>query len=528
MPTNISAATAEVLSSLPTSKVVDLESQNVDLWYSITARINQTAFAVRAESSNGTYQPLVEFYETDGTTLYLGLTWAPQYNHTNIVPIEDGATVLVKVARFGSAAGATATVYFYDPPRVTAPAGSMTVFADGTMPDPPGALATVIDATTGTTLQIRRDLPVTESADTLPTGELLAADFRILGLHLLGSDLTTTATITGLFSADLASMQYLLVHASSTKFFAIQQTGTFTGGPPTAAPTVWRISATGTVEDTWTLPAVTAVLAMGVSPDGNTLYYSVRATGNPSTFHIKRYDLTNDTPLTDFALELDPGDPTTVLPVPTQFGIRVLADGTITVHVAYQNIMAANLVVYKAMYSYAPDGTLLNTYAIPSGYSIDRPERAEDDPDSFFVWLKSNAPAFNARSRFQRVQASDGTILEDWEKTNVNHSDTSTGVAASGAYSLTTGALTDPFGPNTSCPATMLRSGVPPEVLITSTPPPTDLSTPPCCAPDGVTTVPVAGATGEPVVFPLLPWTSFCVGGGLVPTASAPSDGETW
>lgn len=37
-----------------------------------------------------------------------------------------------------------------------------------------------------------------------------------------------------------------------------------------------------------------------------------------------------------------------------------------------------------------------------------------------------------------------------------------------------------------------------------------------------------AGATGEPLTFPLLPWTAECAGGGLVPTASAPTGGETW
>jgi hypothetical protein len=339
MPTNTSAGLADVVSSVPVVLVVDMESQNVDLWYSFSAPTGQTAFAVRAESSNGTYQPLVEFYEPDGTTLYLGLTWAAQYNLTNIVPIADGETVLVCIRRFGSAAGATATINFYDPPREAVPAGSFMVLGDAIIPEPAGALATIISATTGETLQVRRGLPPCESADTLPTGELLSVDYRNLGLTLYDSQLNEIASIPSL-SPDVATMEHFLVHASADKFFAILQAGTFTGSPATAAPTVWRISAAGTIEDTWTLPAVRPVYAMGVSTDGSTLYYSLLATASPTTFHVKRYDLDADAPLSDFALELDPSDPATVLPVPSVFGIRVTADDTVVVHVEYKNTIA--------------------------------------------------------------------------------------------------------------------------------------------------------------------------------------------
>lgn len=493
-PTNISAATAAVIASLPVTLTVDLESQNVDLWYSFTAPLNQIALSVRvtADPDNGTYRPVIQFYEPDGTTQYLGIPWEGTYGHTNMAPIADATEVLICVRRVGSAALAGAVIVVDTPPQVSAPPASILIPADSRLP---GELqfSVVFDAVTGDTLQVRPGLPAGETGDTLPSGRTLMTDYAAFGLRLMSPQLATLGTITGLFGASREGLPHLFVHASSTKFFTAQNVDS-----QSADATVIRIADDGTVETSWTLPSNShALRAFAVSPDGNTAYYYRNGFSV-----LYRYDLAGDAPLSDFPLT------NMTSRTISDYGVKVLADGTVVV------VQKGTFIDFPTVVQwYADDGTELGQF-FPAPYSVDRPERSSDDPASFWIWLKNSTDNSVPSARYRLTETSTGDALTTLDLDEYQETAKDADLfALNGPRSVRTGPLVNSFGAMTSCPLITIKETLAPPPPPTPPPVPPPVPIPPsdCCTTPTTGTVPNPTATGI-LTAPIFA----CEGGGLV------------
>lgn len=507
MPSNISAETATAITSLPFKATVDPGSASAHLWWKYTAQasdvyLNGFGWADDA----GAYRPQLRVWR--GSSPYaLAQDTTLGTNHGDRVPVA-----------FTAVAGET---YWFDvsDANATEPLGAPLEFSVVTAPaaqasagelfipdDDSGFPGAILSPVTG---EVRRfvTFPGAETADILPTGEILTYNFSAgLSLEIYDRAFRRTAHITG---TPLSLLAHPLITCDHVEVFYIydQQTRV-----------VYTIGRDGSVGGTTWGPLPSGTHSIAVSRDGTVLYFIASITSG-----ISRWDLVNDADLG----VLSSTGVTGYSGVDDAF---VFADGSFLY--SYGKADGSRNFARR----FAPDGTLIAEIELEHAANlfIDR-MCLNSDERSFWVWYHYD-PDFQ-RSRFS-LYSMDGTLLRSFEQPQ----------APAGLVYVDT-PVQNPtrWGHANSCPILVLRQ---PEIASLAL---LDDSIPCCPSPTKKPCQPSPGAPASPASRPLqtstgpllksantLPasgpttpldasyWERQCAGGGTVPTASDPVDSESW
>lgn len=443
-PTNQTPATALPMSldyayTLPD---VDLATpNNCDVWWSYTAQAGDVVVGFWAYDVG-----LVASY-TPTTTVWTGpigsLTQKMDGNSATDVPcqfsVTPGEIYYLRVRNssgMAPAAGTSVQISALRPPNLTAtgPTGALLINDannDGSLP------ATLIDSTTGAVLQFKNGIAAGEAGSVSPAGVFALDDADSEEIRVYSPLLATVAALSFPYYSDI-TLPYIA--PSTSEVFYVSN-----GGDPPRNAEVATLNSDGTwTLITWDL-GVVAVAA--VCPNNaETILYFVRQGGGVG--QIERYDLVNSLPLSDLAA---------AVPTNATYDICVLADDTILA--SYVDLSPNNFEVRR----YSTAGALLNTYSFGAAGSITPPRMclANDAGVSFWVMFLDSTDAAN--QFVQRIQVSDGTVLDNLDTVVFNR----------GVYQGTSAADNPRFGHSNSCPI------LPPRITITGTETPTPTPTPP-------------------------------------------------
>jgi hypothetical protein len=428
-PPNTTPATATVM-TMPYAVTLDVREAAApthDVWFTYTAGPSDYQMSFWAYANPGSnFQVTTRVYV--GTPVVPHLDLNADHGTPMQLPLTPGETYWFQVWNDG-------VTEPLDSPLLVATARGQNVATVGWtigIPDEAAGLPMVIYSQTGTIQQIR-PFPAGEAAVVLPNGISLWHDNAPVGgaialydaaLGVLGTTIDWTFTGNPLMTSNRVDTFYVGDRGNA---FAV---------PPEAAR-VTTVSLTGVMGPTvWTL-AANGLRAIGVARDETVLYYA-----QPGSEAVRRWDLVADLALAPLAaavsgyVVVDP--------------LLVLADATILVGSVRQPASLDSVVR-----RYAPDGTLLHTYALGAARLGHLTHHT--DETSFWVWLHL-AGAEAGFSRFQRLQVSDGTVLESFDAPQFD----------GGVYQGTTLPPPDAFGHSESCPFVL----VPPLPAFGDTPEP--------------------------------------------------------
>lgn len=509
MPSNTSAASATLISSLPYSITVDPDNAAQHLWWKYVATADDVAIGLFAWADDaGAYRPKLHVWKGDTAGTINDDTPLAGFEAQRkpcVLPTFEGETYWFQVKDANATEPLGASLVFSVLP---APAARMRrgdyFIADDTGGDDDYENwfpASVTSPATGDVTRIVR-FPATEQADQLPTGEILTANWNSTDSNHLSLFAKTVTTRI----ADIPSIRGDSIRGQGTLgvFYVLDH----------VSGIVYTVSRSGVVGGRTWMPTG-AFVGIAANADGTVLYYTTTSSaGSP----VKRWDLVNDIAMSDL-----PGSAVTGYGVSGD--LLVMADDTLIVF--YGGGSPADYFARR----YSADGaTVLNTYSFGS----QAPGRTNIGADR--LSFGSFAHIADAASRFTRYDLS-GTILEQYEQYQCN----------AGFFQFAT-PIADPprFGHSQSCPLIILQQDETARRVV-------DDSVPCCEAECGCPPSPISSPTGSPSSAPIptsagpvLPpantipqtgaptpldpsyWDRLCAGAGTVPTASDPVDAESW
>lgn len=484
-PTNTTAATAQVLSTWGEYEIADVNllSAPYELWFTYTTLADEYVLGVRGKAPvASTYDPIFRVYDgTVGSLNEIFAATAP--NRAGDVPVQPLTQYWVKVTQAtGGVPNAPLTFV-----SAKAPTGIVNV-ADLMIPDVSGGFRmAVIDPATGT-VKAYVVFPAGESGTILPDGTIamedsVASNIKIYTDPLAAAIATVSIDLNGNGQINSNNLDAFYVFQSSSP------------------AVITKVSNGGSILDSWTLP-LNGVRGGAVSPDESIAYWiqNVGVANQP----VRRYDLVNDTPLSDLAAGI----------ASTSFarGLQVLGDGSVLV--SYRPSSGDQFIR-----RYSAAGATLNTYTrFPlATRTVDRITLNVNDGE-FWLWEQDDTTHY-----LTLIRASDGVELHAIQ----------TPITVDGEIQETSDDA-DTFGASWSCPLLVNRKAftVPtPGSVPTST---TEICE---CVPgtgNPGTTVPPGGTSSPPVITNPPPLEATigeqlsCGGGGLVPTQDDFAPSETW
>lgn len=465
-------------------------------------------------NKGGTFSPITNLYKSDGSTVITGgldqsfwrrLNAATFYvrvtNHFPSVATDFDFTCQFAQGAFVATPFPTDAILINDDSAIPAvgPYATSPFPATVWLPD-------------GTFLGFARDVVAGEIGDILPSGVSLWHD-RWQGsagsyLRIYHPDLTllaSTDTSPSVFgSAGAAAVcndgtQFILVNRSNNAIYSISAAG--------AVATLGQLTGLG--------PGV--VNSIGVSRDGNTLYYTVNFEEK-----IRRWDLSTDSALADFyTVPIAAGDVgvvgfSTFIGSPRVAGvIVVLSDDSV---VTWYKDFGTSLFTIIHLDS---GGSLLHSHELASGEIVNRINYSAGNPDQLNAWFFLNDLD---HSQIGTYNIAAGTFSSSF-----------TIPSFSGGISRVGGDSTI-FGPSYSCALATLNT----TIVIDEPDEDTGDDTVPCCADeppgsgtdnDGKPKPPGLVPAGNPgAILPTVTpaWTITCVGLGTVPSAADLTDCESW
>ena len=414
-PPNTTPATAIDLGPRPVALPIDVTALagGGSLWYRLTVVAGEFLIGLSAVAAPGGALATLSVFSDAGITPYLGLSAAKRLQ----MPVTPGAVFYVQIGAVP--AGSTSVALTVDVgPNLATPVGSLAINDDAA-----GFPLVVLSAADGTPQQFRGPFPAGEAGAAVPDGHSLWQDEFTgegNGFVLFDARLTPLATIP--WPADITYSGFPAVATNRVDRFYLGDTG---GG--TRHASVTTVSVAGVLGATvWTL-GIGGLTSIAVSPDEMTLYYAGN-TSDPSHV-IFRWDLVGNVALPPIAASIAGAFSN------NGQALAVLADGTLLL--GFTTVSGPTFVNH-----YAPDGSVLRTYAFAAPYSFNKLTAALDDPVSFWVWLESQDAegSSTGMSRFQRLRVSDGVVLTSFDVPQYEE----------GLY-FPTGAPTQPFGHSFSC-----------------------------------------------------------------------------
>lgn len=386
VPTNLTAATALVIPSLPYSVTLDaFEVPSDSLWFrydKVVGGYTALGLAAPVPLLTGDYIPRVDVYTgtADDLEPYLGIL---AINVPFTTPLQQ--VVLSYFFEVSNAGSPTFTEQLqfelFPGPVAAAPGGSFAI-----NDDTEGFPMAIVSSTDGSVLQ-SFPFPAGERAGMLPEGQSIWHDQANKRAKVYDALFREVATVDWAPLLDHDDQPEAPMSASETLFY-VGDIGRFTGTPRNAMVTT--VTATGEVGATvWDLGAY-FLWAIAPSIDDTILYYVNDNTEGP----IKRWDLVNDVALSDLVAG--------VASYNNNRDLLVMSDGSV-VH-AYSGASP-----FVRVYSAA--GATVTTIALASN-----PNRMANAGDgvSFWVWTFPSG----GLSRFTRYLASDGTELESVDSPN--------------------------------------------------------------------------------------------------------------
>ncbi len=495
-PTNISAATAMDLATWGDYVVpdVNLLSAPYELWFTFTTLANEYVVGIKSEAPvASTYDPIFVVY--DGTVMSLSAVFTPTApNRPSDVSVNPSTQYWVRVRQVGAGApNASLTFRLVKAPSGVVPIGSLLI------PDvSPGFRLAAISGVDGSVLGYT-PFPAGESGVVLADGTMAVEDTANNNIKIYAADLTTLiATV----AIDLNNTGQINTNATEDAFLMAIRNGV-------SAATVSKVSSTGTITDTWTMPVSPGIIGAAFSPDEGIIYWIQNTVANQP---VRRFDTVGNTALSNLAAGI----------ASTSFGRNVIvlpSDGSVLV--SYRP-SSGNQFIRR----YSAAGATLNTYT-RSPVATRTVDRVTLDVTAghFWLWEQTGTTHY-----FTLIRASDGAeILVHQVPVTVDGeiqetSDTAPIFGASWSCPLlvsrapftvaTPGTVPNPGGSGGG--GTPICDCVPP----TGSGPPT---TPP---PGGTTTPPPI--TNPPPLEPTIGEQLVCDGGGVVPIQGDFAPAELW
>jgi hypothetical protein len=439
-PSNQTAATAIVISSLPYAITMDVADQTntLQMWWRYTSvtTANTLGFLAFADVTS-LYAPKVTLYtgpNSSSLTAYPIGAGIVASQKQIAFPVVGGDTYWFKVEQTGAGTplGASLILSGYAGPATSAPIGSL--FVNDTNI---GYAGVILDATTGAVDQFMPNLAIGDMGVVLPGGAFALEQFdptftspSTVRVYAADHTLVATVTVTGNL--------YALAADHGTTFFIASASAAF---PTDAAATVTTISAAGVVGGTtWTLPANSSAMAMmAVNAARTILYYATAVVNVP----IHRYDLVGNAPLSDLVAGI--ANHSLVQ------DLLVLADDTLVA--GYSKNSATK--DYEALH-YSAAGATLNTYSFGTAPKIDRMALGTDDPTSMWLRLWPD-PTTSNTSFFRNLKISDGSTIHDTP--TLDSFDNGRSVLGYVGYP---GGNPPPWGPASTCPFFLTRTAAGP------------------------------------------------------------------
>ena len=395
-PTNISKATAEVITSLPFSAVYETtgETSALELWWTYTALANDRVLGITPFADiAGNYEPTIRVLESDGTTTYKGISAAKQ--RSVIVPVTEGEQYYVRVIQGGAGTPLDADVTFsmIRAPQDTAPEGSIISTQDESNRRKPPILSALAD---NQVYQYIDNFAFMEAANgvTLDDGTMVGDD---------------QGNVVQIWSPALVNL-YSAVPSyfpDMPRNYSTDGTGIYLAYANLATdPITIRTLTTTGAETSYvkTLPANSASVAtqaLAINRDATIAYYGTSTT----TSAVHAYDLVNEVALADLAATLGAG-------WSLHQNTCVLQDGTILAGYSHPGAT----INYKLI-RYDDAGTVLNTYDM--GANPIHHFATGLDATHFYVWLHDAATS-NKRSIYKIIKTSDGTTTSSGTYDNFN------------------------------------------------------------------------------------------------------------
>lgn len=409
---------------------VDDGGYTYTVWGTYAGQVGVNVIGVWPFGDLVTYKPVASVFVGDGASLAL-----PYTGGTNIplqFPTALGTNYYLRiVSNAGNPTPANLTVSAQAAPASTDLGGALFV------PDDTKSIAAILSVTQDYTVLGFRDFPPGEAGDIIESSGVMAMQNSNTSVDVYDGTFTRLSQV-----AMNAESLYGSVRANPTlnKFVALS----LTPNPDQ----VKLILPDGTVPTTYTITGLDDILVIAINNAGTILYY---ATQTGDTAAIKRWDLAGGAGLSEL---INLGTTTKIV------DMHVLVDDTVLA--SFVNF-STGVIVRR----YDTSGTLLQTFdyadsdeLFPSG-TPPRIARANDDPDSFWLWRHQSSEA--GISRFRNIRISDGTVL-----TNRAHVE-----FESGSYDLTASETPlSRFGTSFSCPFWILP-GVPTPVI---TPPDSEVT----------------------------------------------------
>jgi hypothetical protein len=430
-PTNISAATAIDIGSLPASVSQDVHDAGTTytVWYKYTAAVGEKIIGLFAFGDFTGYKPETVVYSDAGVTI-LTATGLGEERPVQF-PVTPGNTYWLQfITNSATITPAILSIEMETGPNEAVPVGSIIINDD--TENYPLMFLSAVDGDNFNVLNSLNPFPAGEAADILANGVSLWADAWNGELELYDSDFNLITTL----PIDISFQTTIRINRGQQLFYVANDVG--------ATIDVLAIDDTGATVNSWTLSS-TSIRGLAANLAGTILYYVL---GTTSTV-VKRWDLTLDVAMSDLAAG-----------VTNYFAADMLVLDDDSIIVLFFNSGLGNFIIKR----YDATGAVLNTYtttdtAFPA-FTFPRLAYAIDGTSFWVMFHPDLFPGTGDRySRFQNWRASDGVVLA-----SVDYLEYELGVSQESP----TPTPTARFGNSFSCPFIIAQIGsAPPTGTIT-------------------------------------------------------------
>lgn len=430
IPDNQTAATAMVITALPFTVTQDVADQTstLQLWYVYTGQTDDRMLGcVPYADNSGLYRPKLYVYTGTPASLTAFKIFGSQQRACEI-PIEPGTNYYFKVTQGGATSplGQSLTFRADRPPQTDAPIDSIIAAEENRNMRTP-VLSSVTDNLVHYYID---DINFMISA----IGTTLA------GGNLIGDGDLDSADALTIYDKDLVQVyrgvpSYFgygptYITSDTTKFYLQYQGATIND------LTIRTLTSTGAeTTDVWA-PTNGRKGRPGSPNQTGTIYYYATLTAE-----IRRWDLVNDTALSDLAPAIANYTP--------RSDLLVLADGTILVCYTRPAIPDQFVKHYSAA------GAVLHTYNFGVS-NVDHMALSYSNPLSFWVWMHTES---ETRSVYRQILVSDGSTITESQFDMFTNGPSAVGYDPEYA----TAAEVPLFGPAPSCTFFVTTAAVTPE-----------------------------------------------------------------
>lgn len=427
VPTNLSAATAQALGSLPATitQQVDDAGTTYTTWYSFVAPANTVVVGAFGYGDATVYTPTTTAWEGPSgapTQMVAGNTIPGGANLAIQFPVMIGSTYFLKVTpNGGNPTPANLTLSVESAANQSAITAGAILINDDTS----GFPLAILPPSGGVPTRFVQPFVAGEAGEMLDSGISLWEDIDLAGVVLVDQDLATMTSVVDTHHRHISS--------NHTDTFYVASRGL---GLTDAS--VITVSDAGVVgPTTWTLPDAGLV---GLAPSADETILFVIGQVSADNTAIQRWDLVNSVMLSDL---------TTAITGTWNQDLLCVLNGTLVIG----SFAHAGTCTVKA---WDTSGSVVWSTDLPTTIVATDTRKCRypnSDDSQILVWGHDHSGADAGRSRFFVITTSDGTIADTFDSMEFE----------TGTYQGTaTATPIQRFGHSFSCPVVAYPSGVSP------------------------------------------------------------------